>query len=130
MAKPLALVLLCLVQAVVVLDATIVAVALPAIRADLHLSPAGLQWVVTAHALTFGGFLLVAGRAADLLGARRLFRAGLAVFTGASLACGLARSPGVLVAARAVQGLGAAAASPAALAPLGRTFADGRERTK
>src|SRR5919204_593657 len=76
MAKPLALVLLCLVQAVVVLDATIVAVVLPAIRADLHLSPAGLQWVVTAYALTFGGFLLVAGRAADLLGARGVAAAG------------------------------------------------------
>src|ERR687886_95748 len=124
------LAVLCAAQFVVVLDVTIVAVALPAIQRDLGFSAAGLQWVVTAYTLVFAGLLIAAGRAADLHGRRRAFMAGLGLFAAASLACGLARSPGVLVAARAVQGLGAAAASPAALALLGRTFADGAERTK
>src|SRR5687768_16621259 len=110
--------LLCAAQFVVVLDVTIVAVALPAIRGDLGFAEAGLQWVVSAYGLTFGGFLMLLGRAADLYGRRRLLAAGFGVFGAASLACGLAPSPEALVAARAVQGLGAAAVSPAALALL------------
>jgi EmrB/QacA subfamily drug resistance transporter len=125
-----ALALVCVAQFVVVLDVTIVAIALPSIQRDLGFSAAGLQWVVTAYVLVFGGFLMLAGRAADLWGRRRWFMAGLSLFATASLACGLARSPLALVAARSVQGLGAAAVAPAALAILTATFLGGRERER
>ena len=123
-----ALAVLALAQFMVVLDVTIANVALPAIRADLGFSTDGLQWVINAYTLTFGGLLLLGGRAADLLGRRRMFLAGLALFATASLAGGLAGSPGVLVTARAIQGIGAAILSPAALAIVIVTFAPGRER--
>src|SRR3954464_1319136 len=126
----LALVVVCLGQFMVVLDATIVNVALPSIKADLHFSQANLQWVVNAYTLLFGGFLLLGGRAADLFGRRRLFLAGVTLFTIASLADGLASSPGMLVAARAVQGLGAALVSPAALSIITTTFTDPSGRTR
>src|SRR5687767_1445767 len=102
-----ALGLLCVAQFMVVLDATIVAIALPEIQAELGFSRSGLQWVISAYTLAFGGFLLLAGRAADLWGRRRLFVVGLAVFSVASLACGLASSPLALVLGRIAQGLGA-----------------------
>ncbi len=124
-----ALAVLAVAQFMVVLDATIVNVALPAIRTDLHFATDDLQWVVNAYTLLFGGFLLLGGRTADLLGRRRLFLAGLALFTGASLAGGFATSPAMLVAARAVQGLGAAMLSPAALALVTTIFPPGRERS-
>ncbi len=109
------------------LDVTIVAIALPSIQRDLGFSAAGLQWVITAYVLVFGGFLLLAGRAADLWGRRRWFMGGLGLFAAASLACGLARSPLALVAARTVQGLGAAVVTPSALAILTATFPHGQE---
>jgi EmrB/QacA subfamily drug resistance transporter len=114
----------------VVLDATIVAVALPEIQADLGFSQAGLQWVISAYTLVFGGFLLLAGRAADLWGRRRMFMVGLVVFTGASLACGLAASPSALVLGRIAQGFGAAIVAPSALSSLTALFpqGDGRGR--
>jgi EmrB/QacA subfamily drug resistance transporter len=112
------LALLCTAQFVDVLDVNAVLVALPAIGRGLGLSPGELQWVVTAYVLVFAGFLLLAGRLADLFGRRRLFMAGLLIFTLASLACGLARDPVALVAARAVQGLGAAAIMPLSLTLL------------
>jgi MFS family permease len=118
------LVLLCTAQFMVVLDVTIVAVALPAIRRDLALDAASLQWIVTAYTIAFGGLLIPAGRAADALGRRRVLMAGLALFTGASLACGLAGSAALLIAARAVQGAGAAMVAPAALALLTAAFGD------
>jgi EmrB/QacA subfamily drug resistance transporter len=126
----IALVLLCVAQFVVVLDAAIVNVALPSIQRDLHFSEVDLQWVVNAYVLLFGGFMLLGGRAADLLGRRRVFIFGLILFSFASLAGGLATSQGVLVAARAVQGLGAAILSPAALSIVTTTFAEGAERNK
>src|SRR3954468_157108 len=126
----LALVLLSAAQFVVVLDASIVNVALPSIQKALDFTDSNLQWVVNAYTLTFGGFLLLSGRAADLFGPRRVFLVGLAVFSLASLAGGLAQSEGWLIAARAVQGLGAAIISPAALAILTTTFAEGAERNK
>jgi MFS family permease len=107
---------LCAAQFLLVLDVTIVAVALPATRGTFALSPEALQWIITAYTLTFGGLLVATGRAGDLLGHRRLFRAGLVTFGAASLACALAPSAGTLIAARAVQGAGAAMAAPAALA--------------
>src|ERR671932_2028731 len=122
--------LVCVAQFMVVLDATIVNVAMPTIERALHFSPADLQWIVNAYTLVFGGFLLLGGRAADLFGTQRLFIAGLVVFTGASLVNGVATSSGMLVGGRALQGLGAALVSPAALAIVTRTFAEGRERTK
>ena len=122
--------LLCVAQFVVVLDATIVAIALPAIQRSLHVATADLQWVVSAYTLAFAGFLVLAGRLADLHGRRRVFMAGLALFAGASLACGLSRSPGMLVAARALQGLGAAAVAPAALAAITAAVPDGPERRR
>jgi EmrB/QacA subfamily drug resistance transporter len=115
-------------QFMVVLDATIVAIALPEIQAELGFSRAGLQWVVSAYTLAFGGFLLLAGRAADLWGRRRLFMVGLAVFSGASLACGLAVSPLSLVAGRIAQGLGAAVVAPSALSSLTTAFPEGEGR--
>jgi EmrB/QacA subfamily drug resistance transporter len=120
--------LLCTAQFVVVLDVTIVAVALPAIRDGLGFRIADLQWVVTAYTLTFAGFLVLAGRLADLHGRRLVFMGGLALFSLASLACGLSDSPGALVGARAVQGLGAAAIAPAALATITATIPDGAAR--
>ncbi|HZO36202.1 MAG TPA: MFS transporter [Solirubrobacteraceae bacterium] len=122
------LAVLSVAQFMVVLDVTIVNVALPDIRAGLGFSAEDLQWVISAYTLLFGGFLLLGGRAADLLGRRRLFIAGLAIFGIASLAAGLSWSPGSLIAARAVQGLGGALLSPAALSILTVTFAHGRER--
>jgi MFS family permease len=122
------LLLLCAAQFMVVLDVTIVAVALPAIRGGLDADPATLGWVVTAYTVTFGGLLVPAGRAADRLGRRRVFAAGLALFTAASLACGLAGSIEVLIAARAIQGIGAALVAPAALALVSVAFPDEPER--
>src|SRR5439155_12664502 len=119
------LVLICLAQFMVVLDATIVNVALPSIQKDLDLSEGNLQWIVNAYTLVFGGFLLLGGRAGDLLGRKRLFLVGLVVFTGASLLDGLAGSEGMLIAARALQGLGAALISPAALSIIATTFEEG-----
>src|SRR6266496_3492131 len=124
----LALALLCAAQFMVVLDFSIVNVALPSMQKSLGFSPTTLQWVISAYALLFGGFLLLGGRAADLLGRRRIFLVGLVVFTVASLLSGLAWSEGALIGARAVQGLGAAIISPAALSILSTTFAEGRER--
>jgi EmrB/QacA subfamily drug resistance transporter len=125
-----ALTLLCSAYFMVILDVSIVNVALPSIQADLHFSPGDLQWVLSAYALTFGGFLLLGGRTADLLGRRRVFMAGVALFTVASLVCGLSTSEGMLIAARAVQGLGAAILSPAALSIITTTFDEGAERNK
>jgi len=126
--KWLALALLALVQFMVVLDIAVVNVALPSIQADLGFSQENLQWVISAYALFFGGFLLLGGRAADLLGRRRIFLVGLVVFTVASLLAGLAWSETSLIAARALQGLGAAIISPAALSILTTTFSEGKER--
>jgi EmrB/QacA subfamily drug resistance transporter len=126
--KWLALALLATVQFMVVLDIAIVNVALPSIQVDLGFSQENLQWVISAYALLFGGFLLLGGRAADLLGRRRLFVAGLVVFTAASLLSGLAWSDEVLILTRAMQGLGAAIITPAALSILMTTFSEGRER--
>ena len=122
------LALLGAVQFMVVLDIAIVNVALPSIQTDLDFSQANLQWVISAYALVFGGFLLLGGRTADLLGRRRIFMIGLIAFTIGSLLCGLAWSEASLIGARAIQGLGAATISPAALAILMTTFAEGRER--
>ena len=111
-------------------DIAIVNVALPTIGRDLHFTESNLQWVVTAYGLTFGGFLLLGGRAADLLGRRRVFTLGLAIFTAASLACGLAGTDSFLIAMRGVQGLGAAIVLPAALSIVMNMFAEGAERNK
>src|SRR5688572_27634899 len=126
--KWLALALLSVVQFMVVLDIAIVNVALPSIQVDLGFSQENLQWVISAYALVFGGFLLLGGRAADVLGRRRIFLVGLIVFTVSSLLAGLAWSEASLIGARALQGLGAAIISPAALSILSTTFAEGRER--
>ncbi len=125
-----ALALLCGAFFMVILDAAIVTVALPSIQSDLGFSPESLQWVVSAYALTFAGLLLLGGRAADLLGRRRVFMVGVVVFTGASLLCGLSWSPGALIGARALQGVGAAIMTPTALSIIMTTFADGPERNK
>jgi EmrB/QacA subfamily drug resistance transporter len=124
------LVLICLAQFMVVLDATIVNVALPSIQKDLNLSEGNLQWIVNAYTLVFGGFLLLGGRAGDLLGRKRVFLVGLVIFTTASLLDGLSSSEGMLIGARALQGLGAALISPAALSIISTTFAEGRERAR
>jgi EmrB/QacA subfamily drug resistance transporter len=126
----LVVVIVCLAQFMVVLDATITLVAVPSIQDDLHFAPGDLQWVINAYMLAFGGFLLLGGRAGDLLGRRRLFLAGVGLFTVASLADALAASPGALVAARAVQGLGAALVSPAALSIITTTVPEGPDRAK
>src|SRR5215210_2765296 len=123
-----ALALLSVVQFMVVLDIAIVNVALPSIKVDLGFSQENLQWVISAYALVFGGFLLLGGRAADVLGRRRIFLAGVIVFTVASLLAGFAWSEASLIAARTLQGLGAAIISPAALSILSTTFKEGRER--
>jgi EmrB/QacA subfamily drug resistance transporter len=126
----LALLVLCLGDVMIVLDTTIVNVALPSIREDLGFSETSLAWVVNAYVLTFGGFLLLGGRLGDLFGYRRLFLAGVAFFTLASLACGLATSQGVLVAARALQGLGGAVVSAVALSLIMILFTEPAERAK
>ena len=123
-----ALALVVTAQFMVILDVAIVNVALPSIKTDLHFSTTNLQWVISAYAILFGGALLLGGRLADLLGRRRLFVTGLALFAASSLLCGLAWSEGSLIAFRAVQGLGGALLAPAALALLMTTFAEGRER--
>src|SRR5205823_8995876 len=113
-----------------ILDVAIVNVALPSIEKDLNVSETTVQWVLIAYAITFGGFLLLGGRMADLLGRKRIFLVGLTLFTLASLVCGLAGNIGVLIAARAVQGIGAAIISPAALSIVTTTFHEGAERNK
>src|ERR671924_1221407 len=113
-----------------VLDVAIVTVAIPSIQTDLKISESTVQWLLTAYAITFGGFLLLGGRMADLLGRRRIFVVGLVLFTLASLACGLASSAGMLIASRAVQGIGAAIISPAALSIVTTTFSEGADRNK
>ncbi|BAZ11812.1 hypothetical protein NIES4071_36380 [Calothrix sp. NIES-4071] len=125
-----ALGLLCAAQFMVVLDFSIVNVALPAMQRELGFSQQNLQWIVSAYALTFGGFLLLGGRAADLLGRRRVFIAGLGLFALASLVGGLAQFQWVLITARAFQGLGGAIVSPAALSILTTTFREGSERNR
>jgi EmrB/QacA subfamily drug resistance transporter len=129
-AKNIALALLAMTQFVVVIDASIVNIALPSIGKALSFSQADLSWVVNAYTLTFGGFLLLGGRLADLMGRRRMFMIGLVLFSFASLAGGLAQSEAWLIAARALQGLGAALVSPAALSIITTTFADGEERNR
>jgi EmrB/QacA subfamily drug resistance transporter len=124
------LVLVCLAQFMVILDATIVNVALPSIQRDLHFSAADLQWVINSYTLTFGGFLLLGGRAADIVGRRKLFVAGTVLFTAASLVNGLSNSSEMLIIARGVQGLGAALVSPAALSIITTTFQEGADRQK
>ena len=126
----LVLVIVCLAQFMVVLDLTIVNVALPSIQRGLHFSPSSLQWVVNGYTLIFGGFLLLGGRAGDLLGRKRLFVAGIALFSAASLLNGFAQSPAMLIAGRALQGLGAALVSPAALSIITTTFTSSEERTR
>src|SRR5881397_862157 len=123
-----ALALIVTAQFMVVLDVAIVNVALPSIKTDLDFSQENLQWVITAYSILFGGALLLGGRLADLLGRRRMFMIGLAIFTAASLLDGLAWSEGSLIAFRIVQGLGAALLSPAALSILTTTFREGKER--
>jgi MFS family permease len=126
----LALIVLCFGDLMIVLDSTIVKVALPSIRSDLGFSEASLAWVVNAYLLTFGGFLLLGGRLGDLFGHRRLFLIGLSVFTLASLVCGLATSKGFLVGARAVQGLGGAVVSVVVLSLIMILFTEPAERAK
>src|SRR5579864_5250451 len=129
-AKNLALLLLAMTQFVVVIDASIVNVALPSIGRGLHFAQTDLSWVVNAYTLTFGGFLLLGGRLSDLLGRRRMFMLGLVLFSLASFAGGIAQSEGWLIVARGVQGLGAAIVSPAALSIITTTFAEGAERNR
>jgi EmrB/QacA subfamily drug resistance transporter len=126
----LALLIVCLGDLMIVLDVTIVGVALPSIQEDLEFSDASLAWVVNAYLLTFGGFLLLGGRLGDLFGHRRLFLAGIALFTLASLACGFSTSQGMLIAARAVQGLGGAVVSAVALSLIVMLFTEPAERAK
>ena len=126
----LILVIACLAQFMVVLDATVVNVALPSIQRGLHFSPSSLQWVVNAYTLIFGGFLLLGGRAGDLIGRKRLFVVGVALFSGASLLNGLAQSSTMLILGRGLQGLGGALLSPAALSIITTTFTEQDERTK
>jgi MFS family permease len=117
-------------QLMVVLDATIVTVALPPIRTALHFSPVSLEWAISAYTLAFGGFLLLSGRLGDVFGRRRMFISGLIIFTLASFAGGLATTSAWLIATRAVQGLGGAITAPTALALIGETFPDGPARTR
>src|SRR5438034_1750751 len=125
-----ALVVLCLGSLMIVLDTTIVNVALPSIKADLGFSRTSLAWVVNAYLLTFGGFLLLGGRLGDVYGHRRLFLAGITLFTLASLACGLSTTQGMLIAARTVQGLGGAVASAVSLSLMMTLFTEPAERAK
>jgi EmrB/QacA subfamily drug resistance transporter len=129
-ARWLALYVLCLGDLMIVLDTTIVNVALPSIRQDLHFSPTSLAWVVNAYLLTFGGFLLLGGRLGDLFGHRRLFLIGISLFTVASVACGISTTQGLLVAARAVQGIGGAIVSAVALSLMMNLFTEQAERAK
>src|SRR5438552_9007338 len=115
-------------QFMVILDIAIVNVALPSIKTDLHFSQSNLQWVITAYAIRFGGFLMLGGRLADVLGRRRLFVAGIVLFAVSSLLAGLSWSEGSLITFRALQGLGGALLSPAALSILTTAFREGRER--
>src|SRR5260221_5156925 len=124
------LVLNCVAQFMVVADATVVNVPPPSIQTNLHMSEANLQWIVNAYTPVFGGFLLLGGRAGDLLGRKRLFLFGVVVFTAASLLDGLSTSSGMLIGARSLQGLGAAFISPAALAIISTTFKEGSDRAK
>jgi EmrB/QacA subfamily drug resistance transporter len=124
------LALTCLAQFMVILDVSVVNVALPSIRSDLHFSAVDLQWIVNAYTLTFAGFLLLGGRAADLLGHRRIFVAGMLLFAGASLVGGFSSSQSMLIGARGVQGLGGAVVAPATLAIITTTFAEGYERNR
>src|SRR3954462_13552849 len=126
----LALIILCLGDLMIVLDTTIVNVALPSIREDLHFTETSLVWVVNAYLLTFGGFLLLGGRLGDLYGHRRIFLLGLAAFTLASAACGLATTQGTLIAARAVQGLGGSLVSAVELSLIMNVFTEPGERAK
>lgn len=126
----LALIVLCLGELMIVLDTTIVNVALPSIRQDLGFSETSLVWVVNAYMLTFGGFLLLGGRLGDLYGHRKLFLLGLILFTGASLACGLANTPLILIVARAIQGLGGAVVSAVALSLIMNIFNEQEDRAK
>ena len=126
----IALVVLCLGDLMIVLDATIVNVALPSIREDLGFSQTSLAWVVNAYLLTFGGFLLLAGRLGDLYGHKRLFLLGIALFTAASLACGLSTTQGMLVGARAIQGFGGAIVSAVALSLIMTLFTEPGDRAK
>jgi EmrB/QacA subfamily drug resistance transporter len=128
--KWLVLVIACMAQFMVVLDASVVNIALPSVQRGLHFSADNLQWVVNAYTLVFGGFLLLGGRAADLLGRKRLFTAGVLLFSLASLLNGFAQSSGMLIVGRGLQGLGGALVSPAALAIVTTTFTDAGERTK
>jgi EmrB/QacA subfamily drug resistance transporter len=126
----LLLAIICVAQFMVILDVAVVNVALPSIRHSLGFSTVGLQWVVNAYTLTFAGFLMLGGRASDLLGRRRVLLSGVALFTLASLACALSDSPTLLIAARSAQGIGGAIVSPASLAILTTSFAEGRERNR
>src|SRR5580704_10693951 len=128
--RGLALAIVLGAQLMIILDMTVVNIALPGIAHGLHFSTAGLSWVLNAYTLTFGGLLLLGGRTGDILGRRRVFVAGIVLFTVASLAGGLAQSAGWLLAARAAQGVGGAFASPAVLAMITASFADGRERAR
>src|SRR5256714_6218129 len=128
--RNLLLLVVCLAQLMVILDVSIVNVALPSIHNDLDYTTTGLQWVVNAYTLTFAGFLLLGGRAADLLGQRRVFVAGLLLFSGASLVGGFSGSQGMLIGARAAQGLGGAVVAPATLSVLTTHFAEGAERNR
>jgi EmrB/QacA subfamily drug resistance transporter len=125
-----ALTVVCVAFFMTVLDVSIVNVALPSIKNSLHVGESSLQWVLIAYTITFGGLLLLGGRVADLVGRRRMFMIGMTLFAAASLACGLAGSIGVLIAARAVQGIGAAIISPATLSIITTTFEEGSERNK
>src|SRR4026209_2046140 len=126
----IALIVLCLGDLMIVLDTTIVNVALPSIREDLGFSQTSLAWVVNAYLLTFGGFLLLGGRLGDYFGHRRMFLIGITLFPLASVACGLANTPGLLVGARAVQGLGGAVVSAVALSLIMNLFTEPGERAK
>src|SRR5918997_5560406 len=128
--KWLALLVLCLGDLLIVLDVSIVNVALPSIREDLGFSEASLAWVINAYTLTFGGFMLLAGRLGDLFGHRRVFLLGVGLFTVASLFCGLATSPGMLVGGRAVQGIGGAVVAAVALSLIMTLFTEPAERAK
>src|SRR4051812_42459218 len=124
------LLVVCLGQFMVILDVSIVNVALPSIKDALGFSTTGLQWVLNAYTLTFAGFLLLGGRATDLFGRRRMFYAGTLLFSGASLLCAVAPSAGLLLAARAIQGIGAAIISPATLAIIATSFDEGAPRNR
>src|ERR1700744_5024311 len=126
----LVIVVVCVAQFMVVLDATIVNVALPSLQRGLRFSPSSLQWVINMYTLIFGGFMLLGGRAGDLIGRKRVFGAGVVLFSGASLLNGLAQTSGMLIVGRGLQGLGAALLAPAVLSIITTTFADGRDRAK